>query len=274
MKNENFDKIIVIDFGSQYNQLIVRRIREFNVYSELVPNEITAKEIKEKGNIKGIVLSGGPHSVYDDDAFRIDKEIFNLGVPVLGICYGMQYLAYNNDGEVLSSEKKEYGKQEITCEDSLLFKNTPKNQNVWMSHGDKVTKLPNGFKCVASSKSTLICAMENEKAKVMFDKIVNCLKNKYDPNQIQTLPYKDGALKPAYWAEKDIIFAVHYGTDKVLKKMPKGFKKRNITFEFHQPIKYQDIKNKTTTTVMPLIEKISNDTLKRIAEQNSSRNLK
>lgn len=95
-----------------------------------------------------------------------------------------------------------------------------------------------------------------------------------DPDSLSTLPYKDGSLKPAFWAEKDIIFAVHYGTDKVLKKMPKGFKKRNITFEFHQPIKYQDIKNKTTTTVMPLIEKISNDTLKRIAEQNSSRNLK
>ena len=156
------DKIIVLDFGSQYNQLICRRIREFHVYSELYPNSITGKEIKELGNVKGIILSGGPHSVYDDDAFVCDEEIFKLGIPVLGICYGMQYIAHITGGKVESSEIKEYGKQEIKVEDSLLFANTPSLQNVWMSHGDKVTIVGPRFKGVASSINTQYAAMENQ----------------------------------------------------------------------------------------------------------------
>ncbi|MCF0116484.1 MAG: glutamine-hydrolyzing GMP synthase [Bacilli bacterium] len=155
------DKIVVLDFGSQYNQLICRRIREFHVYSELFPNDITAEEIKELGNVKGIVFSGGPHSVYEEDAFVCDPNIFKLGIPVLGICYGMQYIAHTTGGKVEGSEIKEYGKQEIEVIDSILFSETPRKQNVWMSHGDKVTKLGNGFKGIASSKHTLYAAMEN-----------------------------------------------------------------------------------------------------------------
>ncbi|MDC9259378.1 gamma-glutamyl-gamma-aminobutyrate hydrolase family protein, partial [Clostridioides difficile] len=98
----NFDKIIVLDFGSQYNQLLTRRSREFGVYSELLSHKITAEEIKQI-NPKGIIFSGGPNSVYDDDAFRVDPEIYQLGIPILGICYGMQLMAYNLGGRVESA---------------------------------------------------------------------------------------------------------------------------------------------------------------------------
>ena len=114
---QTFDKIIVLDFGSQYNQLITRRIREFGVYSELLSHKLTAAQIKEM-NPKGIIFSGGPNSVYDDGAFQIDPEIFELGIPILGICYGMQLMAHNlPGGKVESADNKEYGKAIITVKD-------------------------------------------------------------------------------------------------------------------------------------------------------------
>ena len=102
-----FDKIIVLDFGSQYNQLITRRIREMGVYSELLSHKLTAQEIKQM-NPKGIIFSGGPNSVYDEDAFKVDPAIFELGLPILGICYGMQLMAHNLGGKVESADNKEY----------------------------------------------------------------------------------------------------------------------------------------------------------------------
>ena len=130
------DKIIVLDFGSQYNQLIARRIREFGVYSELHPHTMTLDEIKALGDVKGIIFSGGPNSVYDKDAFTCDPAIFEAGIPVLGICYGMQMTHHMNGGSVKACEAKEYGRTEITVEnDSLLFKNLPKKQIVWRSDG-------------------------------------------------------------------------------------------------------------------------------------------
>lgn len=148
------DKIIVLDFGSQYNQLIARRIREFGVYSELHPHELTLNEIKALGDVKGIIFSGGPNSVYAKDAFQCDPAIFDSGIPILGICYGMQMTHYMNGGQVKSCETKEYGRTKITVKtDSPLFKGLPKKQTVWMSHGDQVSVLAEGFKMDAFSET-------------------------------------------------------------------------------------------------------------------------
>lgn len=152
------DQIVVLDFGSQYNQLISRRIREFGVYSELKSHKLTAKEIKNMNNVKGIILSGSPNSVTQDGAFMMDSEILNLGIPVLGICYGMQLISYINGGVVGQASQKEYGKTEIKQNGGNLFKGTPSNQVVWMSHSYHVTKLPEGFKVEASSESCPIAA--------------------------------------------------------------------------------------------------------------------
>lgn len=161
------DKIIVLDFGSQYNQLIARRIREFGVYSELHPHTLTLKEIVAMGDVKGIVFSGGPNSVYEEDAFKCDPEIFNSGIPILGICYGMQMTHYMNGGHVKPCETKEYGRCEITIDtDSLIFKNLPKKQIVWMSHGDQVDQLAEGFVRDASSDTCPYAATSNADKKI------------------------------------------------------------------------------------------------------------
>ena len=162
----NFDKIIVLDFGSQYNQLITRRIREFGVYSELLSHKITAEEIKQI-NPKGIIFSGGPNSVYDDDAFRVDPEIYQLGIPILGICYGMQLMAYNLGGRVESADNREYGHADINVTDdqAALFKGLPATQTVWMSHGDLVREVPAGFKTVATSANCPIASMADDERK-------------------------------------------------------------------------------------------------------------
>lgn len=162
IENTDMEKIIVLDFGSQYNQLITRRIREFGVYSELLSHRLTAKEIQEM-KPKGIIFSGGPNSVYDENAFHIDPEIFELGIPILGICYGMQLMAHNLGGKVESAESKEYGQAFIeVSDDAVLFQNTPKTQQVWMSHGDLVTEVPAGFEVVATSENCPIAAMQNK----------------------------------------------------------------------------------------------------------------
>jgi len=164
---QDFDKIIVLDYGSLYNQLITRRIREFGIFSELMPNTTTAAEIKKIAP-KGIVFSGGPMSVYDDGAFSVDPEIFELGIPILGICYGMQLISYKNGGSVEASTEREYGKAEITVtdKDSDLFKGLPEKQTVWMSHGDKVTSIPAGFVTVAESDNTPFTAIENRSKQI------------------------------------------------------------------------------------------------------------
>lgn len=161
------DKIIVLDFGSQYNQLIARRIREFGVYSELHTNEMTLEEIKALGEVKGIIFSGGPNSVYEEEAPKCDPAIFTSGIPVLGICYGMQMTHFMNGGNVKACESKEYGRTEITVEtDSLLFKGTPKKQTVWMSHGDQVSALAEGFGLDASSGTCPFASTSNPNKKI------------------------------------------------------------------------------------------------------------
>lgn len=163
-----YDKILVLDFGSQYNQLIARRIREMGVYSELRPHEITAKQIKEIGGVKGIVFSGGPRSVYEADAFSCDPEIFNLGLPIMGICYGMQLTSKFYGGKIERGTTKEYGKMPIHIQDDcLLFEGLPKTQDVWMSHGDHVSEIPAGFTLAAKSDNGL-CASIYSKEKNIY----------------------------------------------------------------------------------------------------------
>lgn len=147
------EKILVIDFGSQYNQVIVKALRKNNVYSELVHfEEITKEYIENNKDIKGIILSGGPSSVYDEDAYRIDEGIFELDIPVLGICYGMQYISQILGGKVEATEVKEYGLAEITIDqESELTKGTPSKQNVWMSHSDSLVSLGENIIVLASS---------------------------------------------------------------------------------------------------------------------------
>lgn len=156
------EKIIVLDFGSQYNQLITRRIRELGVYSELHPHTVTAEEIK-KMNAIGVIFSGGPNSVYDENAFRVDEEIFELGLPILGICYGMQLMTAHFNGKVEAAKRREYGKAGIHVQnETKLFEKLPKEQIVWMSHGDLVVEAPKGFAIDATSESCPISAMSDE----------------------------------------------------------------------------------------------------------------
>lgn len=155
-------KIVVLDFGSQYNQLITRRIRELGAYSELHPHTITAEEIKEM-NATGIIFSGGPNSVYDKNAFSIDDAIFEMGLPILGICYGMQLMALHLKGDVKKSQNREYGKAEVKIlKESKLFSGLPEEQIVWMSHGDLVTEAPPGFDVIGTSAGCPIAAMADE----------------------------------------------------------------------------------------------------------------
>lgn len=163
----NRDIVVILDFGSQYNQLIARKVRELGVYSELIDHEKSVEEIKKLGNVKGIILSGGPMSVYDKDAFAPDSEIFNMGVPVLGICYGMQYIANKFGGKVVNANSREYGKKEIhVISENSLVKGISKNNVVWMSHGDHVEQLPSGFINLAKSDSTECVMFANDEKRI------------------------------------------------------------------------------------------------------------
>ncbi|KAF0425372.1 glutamine-hydrolyzing GMP synthase [Pediococcus acidilactici] len=202
----NFDKIIVLDFGSQYNQLITRRIREFGVYSELLSHKITAEEIKQI-NPKGIIFSGGPNSVYDDDAFRVDPEIYQLGIPILGICYGMQLMAYNLGGRVESADNREYGHADINVTDdqAALFKDLPATQTVWMSHGDLVREVPAGFKTVATSANCPIASMADDERKFYGVQFHAEVRNTQYGNDILRHFAFDVCQAQANWSMNDFI---------------------------------------------------------------------
>ena len=132
------ERILVLDFGGQYNQLIARRVREQNVYCDLLPCDISMERIKEYAP-SGIIFTGGPNSVYDENSPHIDEEIFRLGIPVLGICYGAQLMAYTLGGEVQRADTREYGKSDIVYSDSVLFDGADKNNVCWMSHTDYIS---------------------------------------------------------------------------------------------------------------------------------------
>jgi GMP synthase (glutamine-hydrolysing) len=154
--------VLVVDFGAQYAQLIARRVREAGVYSELVPHTATAAEIAERNPV-GIILSGGPSSVYEEGAPSLDEGVFDLGVPTLGICYGFQYMAKSLGGEVAHTGLREYGATDATVvgDGGVLLGGQPGEQNVWMSHGDQVAKAPEGFEVLASTAATPVAAFAN-----------------------------------------------------------------------------------------------------------------
>ena len=164
MKEE--EKILIIDFYGQYNQLIARRVRECNVYSEIVPYDISIEKIKEK-NPKGIIFTGGPSSVYVEDAKMCEKKIFDLGIPILGICYGMQLMTYVMGGKVTKADKREYGVMKVNIKNSSkLFAGFGDTNNFLMTHGDFVSKLPEGFENIASTEDCPNAGMQNEEKRL------------------------------------------------------------------------------------------------------------
>lgn len=159
------DKIIVLDFGSQYSHLICRRIREANVFCEIYPYNLTSEQIK-KLSPNGIIFSGGPASVYTKNSPKPDKKIFELGIPILGICYGHQIIVDNFKGKIKRSNTREYGKAILTIDDkSDLFKNFDGSINCWMSHGDTAESIPTGFKVLAHTESSFSAAIGNQEMK-------------------------------------------------------------------------------------------------------------
>jgi GMP synthase (glutamine-hydrolysing) len=159
-----FDRVLVLDFGAQYARLIARRVREARVFSEIVPRTITAAEVADRAPV-GIILSGGPASVYAEDAYTLDPGILELGIPVLGICYGHQLLAKMIGGEVARTGTAEFGKTELTAVDpGMLLEGLPPTQTVWMSHRDAVVAPPPGFTVTATTAASPVAAMEDRAA--------------------------------------------------------------------------------------------------------------
>ncbi len=158
--------IVVLDFGSQYTQIIARKLRENGVYSEIVPYNERVEDILAR-TPKGIILSGGPASVYASDAYHPDEQIFNLGLPILGICYGMQLISQFYGGSVIPADHHEYGKAKLIFEkECSIFKDTDDGQTVWMSHGDKVDELADGFEVIGTSENSPYAAIANEDEKI------------------------------------------------------------------------------------------------------------
>ena len=157
--------ILIVDFGSQYNQLIARRVRELHVYCQIEPPDIAISRIRSLAP-EGIILSGGPASIYEKESPKVDSQIFDLGIPVLGICYGMQYMIHSLGGKVERALKREYGLAELKVSDSKgLFHDVKGVSPCWMSHGDSASQLPEGFKITASTENTAAAAVENPKRK-------------------------------------------------------------------------------------------------------------
>ncbi len=222
------DKIIVLDFGSQYNQLIARRIREFGVYSELHSGDMKLSDITAMGDVKGIVFSGGPNSVYDPNAPKCDPAIYTSGIPILGICYGMQMTHHMLGGSVKSAEKREYGRAEIECQNSVLFDRLPMQQVVWMSHGDQVASLAPGFKTIASSATCLNAASADESRHIYTLQFHPEVRNsQYGLEILRNFVFKVCKAK-ADWTMKDFIqrqieeIRAKVGSDKVLLGLSGG----------------------------------------------------
>ncbi len=237
------EKIVVLDFGSQYNQLIARRIREFGVYSELHSNEMTLDEILALGDVKGIVFSGGPNSVYAEDAPKCDPAILTSGIPLLGICYGMQLVQLEMGGKVEPGDSSEYGRTRIQVErESLLFHDLPADEIVWMSHGDKVTELAPGFEMVAKSENCPFAAAQNvDKNMYTLQFHPEVRHTEYGNAILKNFVFEIAKAKPN-WSMKDFIatekalIREKVGTDKVLLGLSGGVDSSVVAALLHEAI--------------------------------------
>ena len=197
--------VLVVDFGAQYAQLIARRVREANVYSEIVHHNITASEVAAK-NPAAIILSGGPSSVYEENSPQLDPEILKLGIPVLGICYGFQVLAQALGGRVDKTGKREYGATQLSLNTSgVLLGNQPMQQVCWMSHGDQVATAPAGFTVVASTDATPVAAFANDERKLYGVQWHPEVKHsEFGQNTLENFLH-DCAGLPADWNSENVI---------------------------------------------------------------------
>ena len=211
--------VLILDFGSQYTQLIARRIREENVFSEVVPCEIPLLDIIKK-KPRALILSGGPSSIYDRDRPNFDLNILNSKIPILGICYGLHLLVQNNGGEVEKSNYGEYGLAEIHIQKkSILLNSIPYNTNVWMSHGDKVTKLPSGWNALAFSSNNIMAAISNEDQTIVATQFHPEVMHTDEGAKIIRNFIFDIAKCEKKWTASNFI---DFQTDLIRKKVPRG----------------------------------------------------
>ena len=221
-------KVLVLDFGAQYGQLIARRVRDLNVYSEIVPCDISADEIREM-NASALILSGGPASVYAEDAPSIDPAIFDLGLPVLGFCYGHQITAVTLGGKVGHSEVGEYGRATITrTAGAKLFNSTPMQQTVWMSHRDAVSEVPEGFTVTASTDVCPVAAMECLERKIFTTQFHPEVKHsEYGQQLLSNFLFEICGLEPN-WSMDNLVetmtaeFREKVGDDRVILALSGG----------------------------------------------------
>lgn len=221
-------KVLVLDFGAQYGQLIARRVRDLNVYSEIVPCDISADEIREM-NASALILSGGPASVYAEDAPSIDPAIFDLGLPVLGFCYGHQITAVALGGKVGHSEVGEYGRATITrTAGAKLFNSTPMEQTVWMSHRDAVSEVPEGFTVTASTDVCPVAAMECVERKIFTTQFHPEVKHsEYGQQLLSNFLFEICGLEPN-WSMDNLVetmtaeFREKVGDDRVILALSGG----------------------------------------------------
>lgn len=221
-------KVLVLDFGAQYGQLIARRVRDLNVYSEIVPCDISADEIREM-NASALILSGGPASVYAEDAPSIDPAIFDLGLPVLGFCYGHQITAVTLGGKVGHSEVGEYGRATITrTAGAKLFNSTPMQQTVWMSHRDAVSEAPEGFTVTASTDVCPVAAMECPERKIFTTQFHPEVKHsEYGQQLLSNFLFEICGLEPN-WSMDNLVetmtaeFREKVGNDRVILALSGG----------------------------------------------------
>ena len=221
-------KVLVLDFGAQYGQLIARRVRDLNVYSEIVPCDISADEIRDM-NASALILSGGPASVYAEDAPSIDPAIFDLGLPVLGFCYGHQITAVTLGGKVGHSEVGEYGRATITrTAGAKLFNSTPMEQTVWMSHRDAVSEVPEGFTVTASTDVCPVAAMECPERKIFTTQFHPEVKHsEYGQQLLSNFLFEICGLEPN-WSMDNLVetmtaeFREKVGNDRVILALSGG----------------------------------------------------
>ena len=221
-------KVLVLDFGAQYGQLIARRVRDLNVYSEIVPCDISADEIREM-NASALILSGGPASVYAEDAPSIDPAIFDLGLPVLGFCYGHQITAVTLGGKVGHSEVGEYGRATITrTAGAKLFNSTPMKQTVWMSHRDAVSEVPEDFTVTASTDVCPVAAMECPERKIFTTQFHPEVKHsEYGQQLLSNFLFEICGLEPN-WSMDNLVetmtaeFREKVGNDRVILALSGG----------------------------------------------------